>query len=137
MTCYEITQADRDLIARALKTLEANFDDGIYHHTVGCGLRCKNGNVYTGVNCDGNHGSCAEYITMGIAISAGEREFDTIVAVHEKMPNSLLSPCGNCRQMLIEYCPDIKVILNDDAGHMVKVGIRDLLPFAWMPVVVE
>ena len=42
MTCYEITQADRDLIARALKTLEANFDDGIYHHTVGCGLRCKN-----------------------------------------------------------------------------------------------
>ena len=73
---------------------------------------------------------------MGIAISTGEREFDTIVAVHEKMPNCLLAPCGNCRQMLIEYCPNITVILNDDNGQMVKVRIKDLLPFAWAPVVV-
>lgn len=52
----------------------------------------------------GIHGSCAEYITMGIAISAGERDFETIVAVHEKAPNCVIPPCGNCRQMLYEYC---------------------------------
>lgn len=35
-----------------------------------------------GVNCDSvSHGSCAEVIAMGAAISAGEREFDTIVAI--------------------------------------------------------
>ena len=137
MEFFEITKDDETLIELALKTLEKNFDDGVYNHTVGAALRCKNGRVYSGVNCDGNHGSCAEYIVMGIAISAGEREFDTIVAVHEKAPNCLLAPCGNCRQMLIEYAPDIKVILNDDNNKPIKVGIKDLLPFAWKPVIVE
>jgi cytidine deaminase len=37
--------------------------------------------------------------------------------------------------MLVEYCPDIKVILNDDSGNLIKVGATDLLPFAWKPVV--
>ena len=137
MTFYQITQEDQDMIRAALECLARNFDDGIYHHTVGAALRCKNGKTYVGVNCDGNHGSCAEYVVMGMAASAGERDFDTIVAVHEKMPNGLIPPCGNCRQMLLEYAPDIRVILNDDEGRPVKVGIRDLLPFAWTPVTVE
>lgn len=136
MTFYEVTAEDHELIRIALDTLAKNFDDGVYNHTVGAAIRCKSGKVYTGVNCDGIHGSCAEYITMGIAISAGARDFDTIVAVHEKHLNCVIPPCGNCRQMLLEYCPDIRVIVNDDEGKLVKVGIRDLLPFAWVPVVV-
>ena len=135
MERFALTDGDRDLIETALKTLEKNFDDGIYNHTVGCAIRCKNGKIYTGVNCDGIHGSCAEYITIGIAISAGEREFDTIVAVHENAPNCVFSPCGNCRQMMFEYCPDIMVILNDENGNLIKVKARDLLPFAWQPVI--
>ena len=135
MNFYEITEQDKELIKTALKTLESNFDDGIYNHTVGAAIRCKNGKVYSGVNCDGIHGSCAEYITIGIAISNGEREFDTIVAVHEKHLNCVIPPCGNCRQMLFEYCPDIKVIVNDEKGNLIKVKARDLLPFAWEPVV--
>lgn len=134
MKRYEVTEKDKQLIAAGLDVLGKNFDDGIYHHTVGCALLCKNGKVYTGVNCDGIHGSCAEYITMGMAISAGEREFDTIVATHEKALNGVVPPCGNCRQMLFEYCPDIKVIVNDKEGNLIKVSARDLLPFAWEPV---
>ena len=137
MTFYEITEEDLSLIRTALDTLGRNFDDGIYHHTVGAAIRAKSGRVYAGVNCAGVHGACAEYVVMGMAASAGEREFDTIVAAHEKMPNGVVSPCGNCRQMLFEYCPDIKVLLNDDKGKLIKVSVRDLLPFAWKPVVVE
>ena len=137
MERYEVTEKDRALIAAGLDVLSKNFDDGVYHHTVGCALLCKNGKVYTGVNCDGIHGSCAEYITMGIAISAGEREFDTIVAAHEKALNGVVPPCGNCRQMLFEYCPDIKVIVSDEEGKLIKVSARDLLPFAWQPVQCE
>lgn len=134
MTFYEITRQDRELISIALETLEKNFDDGVYHHTVGAALRCKSGKIYTGVNCDGIHGACAEYIVMGMAVSAGERGADTIVAVHEKAPNGVVSPCGNCRQMLLQYCPGIKVILNDENGRLVKVAVEELLPFAWRPV---
>lgn len=131
---YDLNEEDRNLIRTGLEVLEKNFDDGVYHHTVGCALRCGNGHVYRGVNCDGIHGSCAEYITMGIAVSQGEREFDMIVAVHEKAPNGVISPCGNCRQMLVEYCPDVMVIVNDEDGRLIKVAARDLLPFAWRPV---
>lgn len=137
MTYFEITEKDAELIKLALEKLSANFDDGVYHHTVGVGLLCKNGTVYTGVNCDEIHGSCAEYIVVGLAISSGDREFDTIVAVHEKALNQVISPCGNCRQMLIEYSPEIKVIVNDDNGKLVKVSIGDLLPFAWHPVIID
>ena len=135
MKKYDITAKDRELIEIALEVLNKNFDDGVYNHTVGCAVLCKNGNIYKGVNCDGIHGSCAEYITMGIAISNGEREIDTIVAVHDKALNCVIPPCGNCRQMLFEYCPEIKVIVNDEDGSLIKVTAKDLLPFAWQPIV--
>ena len=110
MDRYPVTEKDHELIRIGLQVLADNFDDGI-------------------------HGSCAEYITMGTAISAGEREFDTIVAVHEKHLNCVIPPCGNCRQMLLEYCPDILVVLNDENGQLIKVSARDLLPFAWQSVI--
>lgn len=135
MTKYPLIEADEKLIPLALEVLSKNFDDGVYNHTVGCALLCKNGNIYKGVNCDGIHGSCAEYVTMGMAISAGEREFETIVAVHDQAEKCVIPPCGNCRQMLYEYCPDIKVIVKDETGNLVKVTARDLLPFAWEPVI--
>ena len=137
MKKYPLNETDKKLIKIALEVLERNFDDGVYNHTVGCALLCKNGKIYSGVNCDGIHGSCAEYITIGTAISAGEREFDTIVAVHDKQPDYVISPCGNCRQMLFDYCPDIKVIVKDDDGEVVKVAVSDLLPFAWQPVICQ
>ncbi len=134
MTYYDITAEDRQLIEMALECLKDNFDDGVYYHTVGCAVRCKNGKVYKGVNCDGIHGSCAEYVTIGTAISCGEREFDTIVAVHDKSANGVVSPCGNCRQMLVAYCPEILVIVNNEDNKLIKVKAKDLLPFAWHPV---
>lgn len=137
MEKYSLNLVDRELIQKALEVLKRTFDDGIYHHTVGCSILGKSGKVYTGVNCDGVHGSCAEYITMGMAISSGEKEFDTIVAVHDHAPNHVVSPCGNCRQMLITYAPGIKVIINDESGQLTKIKIEDLLPFAWREIIVE
>ena len=135
MKKYALTENDRELLEVALNVLKVNFDDGIYNHTVGCALRSQSGKIYKGVNCDGVHGACAEYITIGTAISAGEREFDTIVAVHDKALNYVVSPCGNCRQMLYQYCPDIKVIVNDENGELTKIKARELLPFAWQPII--
>ncbi len=132
MEFFKITKKDKELIELALEVLKKNFDDGVYRHTVGSALLCADGRVFLGVNCDGIHGSCAEFISMGAAITAGQRNFDTIVAVRGKAVNNLVPPCGNCRQMLYEYSPDIKVILNDDKGNIVKVRIKDLLPLPYV-----
>jgi len=135
MEKFMVTEQDEELIKLALEVLKKNFDDGIYNHTVGSAIRCSDGSIFLGVNCDGIHGSCAEFISIGAAITAGQRDFDTIVAVHDKALNYLLPPCGNCRQMLLEYCPNIKVILNDEEGTVIKVLVKDLLPFAYAHIV--
>jgi cytidine deaminase len=132
MTKYPLTAADHALIELAKEALDRAYDE--HYHVVGGALRCRDEQVYTGVNCDGIHGSCAEFVAVGAAVSAGIRgnAFDTIVAVHRDAPNFLVPPCGNCRQMLFEYCPDILVILHDETGTPVKVPARELLPLAYV-----
>ena len=63
MERYELNDNDKKLIEIGLDVLEKNFDDGVYNHTVGCAILCKNGNIYKSVNCDVIHGSCAEINT--------------------------------------------------------------------------
>jgi cytidine deaminase len=121
-----IEKNDLELIERARAVIDKSFD-GVYH-VVGAALRCRNGNIYVGVNCDGIHGSCAEFTAVGAAISAGEREFDAICAVYGHGDNwRCVAPCGNCRQMLFEYMPDVRVIIDTDT---VKTA-RELLPYAY------
>jgi len=49
-------------------------------------IRCRNGNIYTGVNVYSNHGACAEMIAIGSAITNGEREFECLVAARDLLP---------------------------------------------------
>lgn len=44
MKKYKITKEDMLLIDVALDVLKENFDDYVYHHTVGCAVRCMNEN---------------------------------------------------------------------------------------------
>lgn len=135
MKKYTVTNSDREIIEAALGVLRQDFGDKSHYHTVGAAVRCSSGKIYAGINCDGIHGSCAEFIAIGAAISAGEREAETIVAVHEGAPNKLVPPCGNCRQMLFEYFPEIKVILNDENSVVIKTGVKDLLPLAYVEII--
>jgi len=53
---------DLVLIDKAKAVIKKNFDFEKNNHTVGAALRCKNGNIYLGVNVYSNHGACAEVI---------------------------------------------------------------------------
>lgn len=121
---------DLDLIERARNALVPNYDSVDYMHTVGAALRTKGGQVYVGVNLHSIHGACAEQIALGTAITAGEREIATIVAVAGENGEDILPPCGNCRQILSYYMADGEVILHGEDG-LCKVKLVDLLPFAY------
>lgn len=122
----EVSFEDRQLIQEARDTIKKNYDDMNWWHTVGAAVRAKSGKIYVGVNCDSvSHGSCAEVIAIGTAITAGEREFDTIVAILGGENEKILPPCGNCRQMMYSYDNKINVIVNED----IKVNIVDLLKY--------
>lgn len=127
-----IEEQDFELVKAAETVIEKNFDGQKYNHTVGAAVRGLSGNIYVGVNVDGIHGSCAEYIAIGSAITAGERELACVVAVYgQDQPHKVLPPCGNCRQMLYEYTPGCWVILQIDGGYC-KVKIEELLPYPCM-----
>ena len=130
MKYFEITSQDRLLIQAAIEVIAKNFREE--RHTVGAAVLCASGKIYAGVNVEScGYGPCAEPIAIGTAISQGEREFMTIVAVggwNASYP--LLPPCGNCRQLLWDYASDAMILL-DKEGTLIKVGIGDLMPLAY------
>jgi len=95
--------------------------------------RCGRALILRGVNVESaGAGPCAEPVALGAAISAGEQGLLAIVAVGGfDAPGYVLNPCGNCRQMMIDYAPDMLVIVGDEHGAHFKVRARDLLPFAY------
>jgi cytidine deaminase len=73
-------------------------------------------------------GPCAELVALGAARSGGARELRTIVAVgsHGRGP---VGPCRRDRQVLLDYFPDIRVIVPTEDGVR-SVLITDLLLLA-------
>ena len=131
MNLEPITDTDKELIVMAKQAIIPNYDGVSYNHTVGAAVRCKNGRIYTGVNVYSIHGACAEQVAIGAAITAGEREFEVIVAVEGEKGERILPPCGNCRQMLSDYMPDCMVLIPTE-GEIKKVAAKELLPFAYV-----
>lgn len=125
-----LEEKDLELIKRASEVIKKNYDNIKFNHTVGAAVRCKNGNIYTGVNIYSMHGACAELIAIGAAITNGEREFECIVALRGENGDEILPPCGNCRQVLIDYMPSFKVIVNDKS-ELRKVAVTELVPFTY------
>ena len=132
MAFLPITSQDQRLIEAAWEVLQKNYHRD--RHSVGAAVLCPDGRIYRAVNVEAcGYGPCAEPIAIGTAISNGERQFLTIVAVHlEGNENGyrVLSPCGNCRQLLMDYAPDAMVIFSDN-GKVVKTAARNLLPGAY------
>jgi len=130
MNYINIDAEDKELINEAVSVIRQNYFDP--RHTVGAAVLCSSGEVYTGVNIEScGYGPCAEPIAIGSAISKGERDVVSIVAVVLNGDSySVLPPCGNCRQLLYDYVPDCMVMIPHD-GSVVKIRARELLPDAY------
>lgn len=113
----------------------------ITDHTVGCATLCSDGRVFTGINMfHFAGGPCAENIALANATAAGvgsalgpgvgDAKLTTIVAVARG--RGVISPCGRCRQLLLDYHPGIEVIVQD-GGDLITASMAELLPFAYVP----
>jgi len=123
MKFQPITREDERLIGAAVEILEKRYH--LSRHTVAAAVLCDSGQIYTGINVEAvGYGPCAEPIAIGTAFTNGDWSIEAIVAVSK---NGVLSPCGNCRQLIFDYAPDAMVILKD-GGKTVKTQARNLLP---------
>jgi len=117
-----------DLIARAVEVRE-NARAGYSHYKVGAALLASSGKVYTGCNVENStYGLtvCAERVALWEALSEGVRHFTQIAVVTSSEPPA--SPCGACRQLLWEYCGDIKVILANLQGFRKTLDLAEIFP---------
>ena len=103
------------------------------HYRVGAAILGADGRIYTGVNVENlSFGLtvCAERNAVG-AMAAGGCQRLLSVAVATKDGGS---PCGACRQVLIEFAADprtVAVILAAEDGRLVEMTLADLLPSAF------
>ncbi len=100
---------------------------------VSSALITKNGSIYTGiciVSCCGL-GFCAEHSAIAEMLKNGESEIKEILAVKENYDNAVISPCGRCRELMIQINPKNKntvVYLSSKKSEK----LSKLLPNHWM-----
>lgn len=101
---------------------------------VGAVIETNNGKVYTGCNIENvSYGLaiCAERVALSKAVSDGIRKFKRIVVVADtKGP---CSPCGICRQALVEFSPDMEVVMANLKGETKIRKISSLLSEPFLP----
>jgi cytidine deaminase len=133
MRARRLTRQDEELVSAAVEAIGRNFLKDRHH--VGAAVRAGSGRIYVGVHLESpGHDVCAEPVALGSAVTAGERRFGCIVAVHKGDRRGdeahVLSPCGTCRELLYYYAPEIEVIV-PVGPRLAKVRIADLLPVPW------
>ncbi|MGI9254745.1 MAG: cytidine deaminase [Thermomicrobiales bacterium] len=103
---------------------------------VGAALITSDGRVFQGANIENASyglGCCAERTAVFQAVLAGA---DEVIAIAVWAPRAApCSPCGACRQVLVEWRPregDMAVILEGQEGPIVHT-LESLIPYSFGP----
>jgi cytidine deaminase len=126
--------ADHALIAAANATLARHYRH--LWHTIAAAVRSADGRVWTGIHIGATVGRlsvCAEAVAFGRAILEGDGTIAVAVAVRHPKPEetdqemAVVPPCGGCREMMLDFCPEARVILRTE-GRLYKLPVRAMLP---------
>lgn len=128
------------LIAEAQKAREYAYAP-YSNFLVGAVLVTTDGKLYHGCNIENASypaTNCAERTAFFKAISDGEINFSKIAIVGApkgEEVNLFTTPCGICRQVMMEFCdPETFIIIMPDGnGGIVEILLKDLMPFAFGP----
>ena len=111
---------------------ERDISSMIYGGQVSAAILTKGHNIYTGVCIDMNCslGMCAERNAIANMITNGESEIDKLVCIDSS--GNVGSPCGACREFLMQLSkdsPNIEILTDLDKKKTVK--LKKLMPDWW------
>ncbi len=99
---------------------------------VACLIKTTDGKYIPGVNIeisDWQTGLCAERVAISTALAFGVSDFEYL---HVYAPKSdFVSPCGACRQVIIEHMPEKLVYLTHADQTTCSFYMSHLLPFSF------
>ena len=124
---------DRELVREAIEA-KKNAYVPYSKFPVGAELLTKEGKVYRGCNIEcASYGgtNCAERTAIFKAVSEGDRNIEAIAVVSDL--DDYTYPCGICRQVIVEYGRDIKLIIGKSEEEFKVYTINDLLPNSFTP----
>lgn len=145
-TIDELQPTDQELVNAAKQATYTSYAP-YSHFSVGAAVRLSNGEVISGSNQENaafGAGTCAERCTMFYANARYPEEHICTIAIAARgvdgtFVKSPISPCGVCRQALIEAQTrgkePIKVLLYGEREIYVLKSISDLLPFQFDEIV--
>jgi len=96
-------------------------------YQVGAAVLAGDGEVIIGCNVENAaypSTICAERVALTAAVAQGRRNF-VAIAVATRNGGS---PCGACRQVMLELGPEMAVYIADESGAYRTTTVRDLLP---------
>lgn len=105
---------------------------------VGAALVAEDGSLFSGCNVENSaypSGLCAERAAVAAAVTAGVRSFRLIVVATEA--DEPTPPCGMCRQVLVEFAPDMRIVSCTRRGGRAEWQLSDLLPHPFTPSSLE
>lgn len=127
--------ADGNAPADLLQAAERAFANAYAPYSgfrVGVALRDAGGGIHLGANVENaSYGlsRCAEQSAIQALATSGGRAFTEGVVYTAAHPPA--SPCGACRQVLLEFGPDATIWLVNHEGVTSVHTVRDLLPHAF------
>ncbi|HID50413.1 MAG TPA: cytidine deaminase [Anaerolineae bacterium] len=122
-----ISDEQRDELIQAACAARAEAYAPYSQYRVGAAILVDDGRIFTGANVENASYSltiCAERTAVFKAVSEGYRNILALVVCTENAG----SPCGACRQVLVEFAGDIPVWLVDAGGNGRQTTLHMLLP---------
>ena len=105
-------------------------------YRVGAALLAEDGRIFVGCNVENAAYSptiCAERCAVCKAVSEGVTRFTAIAVVggRGEEPSDTCTPCGVCRQVLVEFCAPELTVLTGTPEHFTTHTLADLLPLSF------
>lgn len=123
---------EKTLVQKAIRAMD-NAYIPYSEFPVGACAISSDGTIVTGCNIENaSYGLtlCAERVTLFKAYSDGIRDIKALaVAANTDEP---VSPCGACRQVILELAKDATIYLsNRDGSKILKMTSDELLPYGF------
>jgi cytidine deaminase len=122
--------------AEGLRTAALSALDHAYapysRFRVGAALLDAEGEIHPGSNVENASlglSMCAERSAVFAAVGRGRRNFQALAIATEA--DGLTPPCGACRQVLLEFAPELEIFLVNTHGEQQRFTLDELLPVAF------
>lgn len=122
-----------NLIEKAME-VNSNAYTPYYNYKVGASVLTKSGEIFTGCNVENITPApccCAEQVAITNAVKSGHKDIIAVAVYGDGL--DYCYPCGSCRQLLVEFNPQMDVVVAKSTTDYKIYKASELLPHFFSP----